>query len=95
MPKPSKTIAVAICVDGTCRGKATAKLTLTSRKGRKTSQTLTLVKALRLADGKGARLVLKLSAKRRKAIAAARKASLALTVTNGTRKITKTYTLTT
>ncbi|HWI73328.1 MAG TPA: choice-of-anchor D domain-containing protein, partial [Baekduia sp.] len=46
-PKPSKTIAAAVCVGGTCRGKATAKLTLTPRKGKKKSTTLTLVKALK------------------------------------------------
>jgi hypothetical protein len=93
-PKARRTIAAATCFGGTCRGRATAKLTLTSRTGKRTSRTIS-VATIKLADGKGVRLTLKLSAKTRRAIAAARKASLRLTVTNGKAKVTKTYTLTT
>jgi hypothetical protein len=94
-PRPSRTIAAATCAGGTCRGRATAKLTLTSRTGRRTTRTITLVKVLKLADGRATRLVLRLSARDRRAIAAARRASLKLTVTNGRLTVTKTYTLTT
>jgi hypothetical protein len=95
-PKASKAIAAAVCSGGTCAGKATAKLALTPKaKGKKKAYTLTLNKALKLADGQGAKLTLKLSRTYRKRIKAARKATLTLTVTNATRKVTKTFTLTT
>jgi hypothetical protein len=95
-PRASRTIAVAACAGGTCRGAATAKLTLTPKaKGRKkVVKTIILVKDLRLADGRATRLTLKLSAKDRKAVKAARKATLTLTVTNATKKVVRTYTLT-
>lgn len=95
-PKSSKVIAAAVCAGGTCSGKATAKLTLTPKaKGKKkVVKTYTLVKALKLGDGQGARLKLKLPAKDRKAIKAARKATVTLTVTNATKKISRTYTFT-
>lgn len=95
-PRASKLIAVAACAGGTCAGKATAKLTLTPKaKGRrKTTRTYTLVKALRLGDGQAARLTLKLPAKDRKAIKAARRATVTLTATDGTKKVSRTYTLT-
>jgi hypothetical protein len=93
-PKASRTLAVATCVGGTCSGKASAKLALTSSKGKRTTRTIA-IGAVKLASGKAKKLALKLSSKNRKAIAAARKASLTLTVTNGTKKVTKTFTLTT
>jgi hypothetical protein len=93
-PKATRTLAVATCVGGTCAGKASVRLTRTSRTGRRTSKTIT-IGTLRLASGKAKKLTLKLSSKDRKAIAGARKASLTLTVTNATKKVTKTFTLTT
>jgi hypothetical protein len=93
-PKASKAIAVAACAGGSCSATATAKLTLTSKAGKKVSKTITLVKDLRLADGRATKLTLKLSAKDRKAIKAARKATVTLTVTNATKKVGRTYTLT-
>jgi hypothetical protein len=95
-PRATKLIAAATCTGGSCRGTATAKLVLTPKaKGkRKTTKTITLAKALKLSDGQAAKLTLKLPAKDRKAIKAARKATVTLTVTNGTRKISRTYTLT-
>lgn len=93
-PKASRAIAAAACTGGTCSGKATAKLTLTPRRGKAKSTTITLVKALTLRSGQARRLTLKLTAKQRKAIKAARRAKLVLTVTNGTAKVTRTFTLT-
>jgi Metallo-peptidase family M12B Reprolysin-like len=95
-PKATKLLAVAVCAGGSCSGKATVKLTLTpkAKHKRKTTKTITLVRALRLSDGQGAKLTLKLSAKDRKAIKASKKATVTLTVTNGTKKVSRTYTLT-
>ncbi|HET6507333.1 MAG TPA: M12 family metallo-peptidase [Baekduia sp.] len=95
-PRASKVIAAAACAGGTCAGTATAKLTLTPKaKGKKkVVKTIVLAKALKLGDGQAARLTLKLSAKDRKAIKAAGKATVTLTVTNATKKISRTYTLT-
>ena len=50
-PKATMVLAAAVCVGGTCSGKATAKLTLTPRKGRKRSYTFTIARSLKLADG--------------------------------------------
>ena len=94
-PKASMLLAAAVCAASPCSGKATAKLTLTPRKGRKRSYNFTLLKSLKLAAGTGTVLSLKLSRTDRKRIDAARKASLVLTVTNGTKKVTRTFTLTT
>ena len=44
-------LAAAVCAGGPCSGKATAKLTLTPRKGRKRAYTFTIAKSLKLADG--------------------------------------------
>jgi hypothetical protein len=95
-PKASKLLGAAVCDGGPCRGTATAKLTLTPKaKGKKPStKTITLVKTLKLSDDQAAKLTLKLSSKDRKAIKAARKATVTLTVTNGTKKVSRTYTLT-
>jgi hypothetical protein len=94
-PKARLVIAAAVCAGGTCSGKATAKLTLTPRKGRKRSYNFTLVKSLKLADGRATALTLKLGKAERRRIGAARRAALTLTVTNGRRKVTRAFTLTT
>jgi hypothetical protein len=88
-------LAAAVCVGGTCSGKATAKLTLTPRKGRKRSYNFTIARSLKLADRGSTRLTLKLKRADRKRIDAARKAKLTLTVTNGTRRVSRGFTLTT
>jgi hypothetical protein len=93
-PRASRRIAAAACTGGTCSGKATAKLTLTPRRGTARSSTITVAKALTLRAGQAAGLTLKLTATQRKAITAARAAKLVLTVTNGTAKVTRTFTLT-
>ena len=94
-PKASMVLAAAVCVGGTCSGKATAKLTLTPRKGRKRSYSFTIARSLKLADRGSTRLTLKLKRADRKRIDAARKATLTLTVTNGTRRVSRGFTLTT
>ncbi|WP_445152368.1 choice-of-anchor D domain-containing protein [Baekduia sp. Peel2402] len=94
-PAASKVIAAAVCTGGTCTGKATAKLTLTPKHGKATkSTTIAVTKALTLRSGQASTLTLKLTAKQRKAIKAARKATLTLTVTNATKKVTRTFSLT-
>ena len=94
-PKASMVLAAAVCVGGSCSGKATAKLTLTPRKGRKRSYSFTIARSLKLADRGSTRLTLKLKRADRKRIDAARKATLTLTVTNGTRRVSRGFTLTT
>ncbi len=94
-PKATMLLAAAVCAGGPCSGKATAKLTLTPRKGRKRAYTFTIAKSLKLADGGATVLRLKLSRTDRKRIGAARKAALTLTVTNGTRRVSRAFTLTT
>ena len=74
-------LAAAVCAGGSCSGKATAKLTLTPRKGRKRSYSFTIARSLKLADRGATQLRLKLSRTDRKRIDAARKAALTLTVT--------------
>ena len=94
-PKATMLLAAAVCVGGQCSGKASAKLTLTPRKGRKRSYTFDIVKRLRLSDGGAMALTLKLSRADRKRIDAARKAALTLTVTNGSKRVGRAFTLTT
>jgi hypothetical protein len=94
-PKASMVLGAAVCSGGSCSGKATAKLTLTPRTGKKRSYSFTLVRSLRLADGGATRLTLKLKRTDRRRIDAARKASLTLTVTNGRRSVKRTFSLTT
>ena len=94
-PKATMTLAAAVCSGGSCSGKATAKLTLTPRKGRKRAYNFTLVRSLKLADRGASLLRLKLSRSDRTRIGAARKAALTLTVTNGSRRVSRTFTLTT
>ena len=94
-PKATMILAAAVCSGGSCSGKATAKLTLTPRKGRKRSYSFTIARSLKLADRGATQLRLKLSRTDRKRIDAARKATLTLTVTNGSRRVSRSFSVTT
>jgi hypothetical protein len=94
-PKARMLLGAAVCDGGSCSGRATAKLTLTPRTGRKRSYRFTIVRSLKLADRGATRLTLKLKRADRKRITAARKATLTLTVTNGRQRVSRRFTLTT
>ena len=90
-------LAAAVCVGGSCSGKATAKLTLTPRKGRKRSYSFTIAPVVEARRPTAStRLTLKLKPElTASGSTPQRKATLTLTVTNGTRRVSRGFTLTT
>ncbi|MCW3015822.1 MAG: hypothetical protein JWO02_2914 [Solirubrobacterales bacterium] len=92
-PLPSRRLAVAVCTGQPCVVVSTAQLRTTDRHGKATTRRITLG-TLRMRTQTAAGLTLALTATQRRAIRGARTATVLVTVTVGTRSLSRRYSFT-